>query len=139
MFNVSALDLWQVPRDAYKQVLVSRSELLARMEPRGSLGEHLFKSVDVVAHEMQALGWMIGETFVLGDSPLVLLSALLTSFDPSPSSCEWVERPRYRMLDSGRYDAMHLGPPLRIFRRLDTRLLLEDLYAKVARHAAETL
>jgi purine nucleosidase len=42
------------------------------------------------------------------------------------------------MLDTGEYgDAVEGVPPLRIFTHLDVRLLLEDLYAKLALHAAE--
>jgi hypothetical protein len=33
VFNHSDLELWQVPRDAYVQVIASRSELLARVRP----------------------------------------------------------------------------------------------------------
>jgi len=45
-------------------------------------------------------------------------------------------RPRPRFTDSGDYEAAADGHPLRIFTQLDTRLLLEDLYAKLALHAA---
>ena len=34
VFNDSDLAIWQVPRDAYKQVLASRAELVVRMTPR---------------------------------------------------------------------------------------------------------
>jgi hypothetical protein len=78
----------------------------------------------------------LGETFMLGDSPLVLLTTLLSSFDAAPSSSRSVVRPRPRVLDSGLYDTNADGPPIRVFTQLDTRLLLEDLYAKLALHAA---
>ena len=44
-------------------------------------------------------------------------------------------RPRPRIIDSGGYAANPAGPPLRIFTRLDARLVLEDLYAKLELHA----
>lgn len=42
VFNVSDLAVWQVPRNAYRQVLAARSELLTRMSPHGELGALLF-------------------------------------------------------------------------------------------------
>jgi purine nucleosidase len=136
VFNTSSLVLWQVPQNVYRQVLASRAELLLRMRPQGEVGEHLFRSLDQFADAMQAYGLPVGETFILGDSPLVLLSALHSSFSPSPSSSEWIERPRFGLLDSGHYDSTRIGPTIRIFTRLDTRLLMEDLYAKLSLHHA---
>ena len=138
VFNTSNLDLWQVPQNAYRQVLVSRDELLLRMHSQGEVGEHLFRSLDQFAEEMQSYGLPTGETFILGDSPLVLLSALHSSFSPSPSSSEWIERPRFGLLASGHYDSTRQGPTVRISTRLDTCLLIEDLYAKLALHRAMT-
>ena len=108
----SDLPLWQVPREAYKQVLASHAELEQRLV--GPLGRHLFDALGEIS-----LMWDLGETFVLGDNPLVLLTALLSSFERETSSCEWDEH-------DGR----------RVYTRLDSRLVLEDLYAKLARHAA---
>ena len=77
--------------------------------------------------------------YVLGDSPLVLLTALLGGYDPRPTSSRWVDRPRPRLLDTGEYgDPVDGAPPLRIFTHLDVRLLLEDLYAKLSLHAIGT-
>ena len=136
VFNRSDLDLWQVPRSAYTQVIASRSEMLARLRPHGSLGEHLFDALGRMAERMPSWGLHLGETYVLGDSPLVLLTALLSSFAAAPSSCRSVVRPRPHLLTSGDYDTTVDGPPVRVFTQLDTRLLLEDLYAKLALHAA---
>src|SRR5689334_9507009 len=132
VFNDSDLDVWQVPRDAYRQVLASRSELLVRMGSQGPLGEHLFSSLGDAARAAAVFGRPMGETHVLGDSPLVLLTALWSNFDPAPSSSRWVVRPRPRLTDAGTYEPDPEGRPLRVFTQLDTRLLLEDLYAKLA-------
>ena len=78
----------------------------------------------------------MGETYVLGDSPLVLLTSLWSNFCASPSSSTWVNMPRPRMTDSGDYQPRARCAPLRVFSRLDTRLVLEDLYAKLALHAS---
>jgi inosine-uridine nucleoside N-ribohydrolase len=136
VFGDSDLELWQVPRDAYAQVLASHSELLARMQPHGELGRHLFDEVVGFHDGFAQLGFPIGETYVLGDSPLVLLTALTGSFDPSPSSSVSVRHPRQHLDDDGNYAEPAGGPPIRVFTRLDTRLLLEDLYAKLELSAA---
>jgi len=138
VFNDSDLAIWQVPRDAYKQVLASRAELVVRMRSQGVLGAHLFDELARGVDVIERFGLSLGETYVLGDSPLVLLTALLGGYDPRPTSSRWMDRPRPRLLESGDYgDPSDGAPPLRIFTDLDTRLLLEDLYAKLALHAAE--
>jgi hypothetical protein len=88
---------------------------------------------------MEEFGLPMGEAYVLGDNPLVLLTALLSAFtDARPTSSRWVVRARPRMLETGEYgDPLGGAPPLRIFTDLDSRLLLEDLYAKLALHARE--
>jgi inosine-uridine nucleoside N-ribohydrolase len=134
VFNDSDLEVWQVPRNAYRQVLSSRSEMLTRMRPHGPLGEHLFDALGQAAQACGALGLHMGETYVLGDSPLVLLTALWSNFGPSPSSSRWVVRPRPNLNDAGHYEPNPDGHPMRIFTELDTRLVLEDLYAKLQLH-----
>jgi ferredoxin len=69
----------------------------------------------------------MGETYTLGDSPLVLLTALTSAYDPNPVSSLWVDRPRPRILGNGLYGEPGEGPPIRVFTRIDVRLLLEDL------------
>jgi inosine-uridine nucleoside N-ribohydrolase len=136
VFGRSDLELWQVPRDAYRQVLASHTELHERMRPHGELGRHLFDEVVDFHDGFAQLGFPMGETYILGDSPLVLLTALTGSFDPSPSSSVSVRCPRQHLDDAGNYGEPADGPPIRVFTRLDTRLLLEDLYSKLARRAA---
>lgn len=134
VFNDADLPLWQVPRDAYRQVLASHAELRVRMQPAGALGAHLFDALERFAATLRIWG-IEGETFVLGDSPLVLLSALWSPIDPAPSSSRWVTRPRPRIDERGAYAAAPDAPPMRIFTSLDTRLVLEDLFAKLRLHS----
>ena len=131
VFNKSDLHVWQVPRDAYRQVIASRAELLVRMRPHGPLGRHLYDALAGTVDMLNGMGMLLGETYILGDSPLVLLTALFSNFHPGPSSSAYVERPRPWLADNGGYEEREAGPPLRIFTRLDTRLVLEDLYAKL--------
>jgi hypothetical protein len=138
VFNDSNLSIWQVPRNVYKKVLVSRAELLTRMRTQGALGAHLYEELGRGVDMIEGLGVSMGEAYVLGDSPLVLLTALLGGYDPRPTSSRWHDLPRRRLLDSGEYGALvDYAMPVRVFTELDTRLLLEDLYAKLALRAAE--
>jgi hypothetical protein len=97
----------------------------------GPLGAHLFDSLGNAAQILETFDMHMGETYVLGDSPLVLLTALWSNFDPAPSSSRWVEMPRPDITDIGDYAPNLGGPPLRVFTQVDSRLLLEDLYAKL--------
>jgi hypothetical protein len=136
VFNDSGLRIWQVPRSTYRMAIASRAELITRMYAHGPLGRHLFDELARVAELAATHGIDPGETYVLGDSPLVLLTALWTGFEPGPASSPWIERPCPAIDESGRYAAGAADPrPIRIFTGIDTRLMLEDLYAKLALHA----
>jgi purine nucleosidase len=137
VFNDSDLEIWQVPRDAYRQVIASRPELMVRLRTAGPLGEFLFDALGSVVERVQGIGVAMGETYVLGDSPLVSLVALQTAFEPGPASSAWVTIACPHIADSGLYTPRPDGRPLRVFTRIDTRLLLEDLYAKLALFAAD--
>ncbi|ROQ41499.1 inosine-uridine nucleoside N-ribohydrolase [Frondihabitans sp. PhB188] len=136
VFATPDLAIWQVPRDAYRRVLMSFAEIDARVRPLGPLGEYLASSLDAVASRVLEFGLNIGETYVLGDSPLVLLTALQSSFEADPSSSDYVLVPRPQLGDDGQY-----RPPLegagtiRVYTHLDLRLLIDDLVAKLQLHA----
>jgi purine nucleosidase len=134
VFNDSNLNVWQVPRDMYRSVIASRAELLVRMHSAGHLGRYLFNAVAAAVEKVTSHGRQMGETYVLGDSPLVLLTALTTAFEPGPASSFYVTIPCPRILDSGLYEPRPNGRPLRVFTQLDNRTLLEDLYAKLILH-----
>jgi purine nucleosidase len=134
VFNDSDLVLWQIPRDAYRSVIASRSELICRMLPNGELGRYLFNALASVVAWATSAGRSLGETYVLGDSPLVLLTALTTAFEPGPASSRYVTMPCPTITDSGLYEKRGDGRALRVYTSLDTRLLLEDLYAKLQLH-----
>lgn len=131
----SDLPLWQVPRDAYRQLLVSSAELDVRLRPAGPLGAHLAAALDEARTLMAGLGQDLGETYDLGDTPLVLLTALQSAFQPDTSSSSHVVVPAPRIGDDGRYDPRPDGRPIRVYTGLDVRLAIGDLFAKLERHA----
>lgn len=130
----SGVPLWQVPRSTYRQALVSTAELRDRIGGAGALGAYLHGQVVAVLDLVAGLAGGRRETYVLGDQPLVLLTALQTVFEPDPGSCESVERPAPRIGPDGGFVADPAGRPIRVFTRLDTRLMFEDLYLKLTAH-----
>jgi hypothetical protein len=74
----------------------------------------------------------IGEVYVVGDSPLVLLTALQSSFEADPASSFYVLRPSPVINNLGMYEVNHKGRNIRVYTQLDVHLLLEDFYSKLA-------
>jgi inosine-uridine nucleoside N-ribohydrolase len=128
----SPIPLWQVPRDAYRQTLASFAEMEARMAAAGPLGDYLYTSLDGIRTLAATAGLNIGETYILGDNPLVLLTALQSSFQADPSSSAYATVRAPRITADGQYAPDEDGRDIRVYTRLDTRLMLEDLYAKLA-------
>jgi hypothetical protein len=126
VFNDSPIPLWQVPRNAYRQCLASMTELAARVAPMGPIGAHLYEKIRAL---VERLG--LGETFVLGDNPLVLLTALQSSFEPETTSSAFAQVPRPRITDDGTYTEGDHGGLIRVYTWLDVRLMLEDLFLKL--------
>ena len=133
VFNESTIPIWQVPRNVYRQCLVSMTELLERVRPAGRVGAYLYQHVFVIFLLAARVGLNLGETHILGDSPLVLLTALQSSFQPDPSSSRYVTRFAPRINDDGSYTPRTSGRRIRVYTDLDVRLMLSDLFAKLER------
>lgn len=132
VFNDSSIPVWQVPRDVYRQCLVSHAELRSRVAAKGALGRYLF---DEVAAVMAMAGTFLGggsETYALGDSPLVLLTALQSVFEPDSSSSRHVEIPTPALTADGSYVPVEGARPMRVYTGVDTRLMFEDFFLKLA-------
>lgn len=122
VFN-SPIPLWQVPKDVYQQMLVSIAELEHRVRPCGELGRYLFDQLADFAM-LQRRPPRTGETWILGDSPVVGL--MMWDF---PNDYDWVPAPN---VDSSmRYIHGLNNRPIRVYRRVDPRFILEDFYAKL--------
>lgn len=130
VINDADLDVWQVPRDAYREVLASFAELITF---RGTiLGIHLVDALQAVSQMAAKGGVQLGETYVLGDSPLVLLTALQSSFEAWPSSSHSRLLPAPVLDDTGAYTGDVVPNRLiRVWHDLDVRLLMADLHAKL--------
>ena len=129
----SDIAIWQVPRNTYAQMIMSYAELLHSVAPHGRLGRYLRDAIEGVMKGAARFGYDLGETYVMGDSPLVTLTALQSSFQPEPSSSRYQIRPRPSFEDDGRYGPNLLArPPIRVYTSVDARLTFGDFFAKLA-------
>jgi hypothetical protein len=73
----------------------------------------------------------MGETYILGDSPLVLLTALQSSFEADPSSSTYVIKNAPKINEQGAYEYNHKGRNIRVYTQLDVQLMFNDFFAKL--------
>ncbi|MDN3583633.1 nucleoside hydrolase [Mucilaginibacter flavus] len=131
VFNHTQLKLWQIPRNGYRQALLPYSELLTRIKPHGEIGKYLSNTLENLMGRLQQYHLNIGETYILGDSPLVLLTALQSSFEADPSSSEYTLKPCPAINTQGGYDYNANGRNIRVYGRLDINLMFNDFFAKL--------
>lgn len=136
LFNDSAMPLWLVPRNMYRQCLVSDVELRHRVAGKGPLGKLLYDAIEKVREGVGELGGGYGETYALGDSPLVLLTALQSYFQPDPSSSDYETRPCPLLGEDGLFTPNPTGRDIRVYYRLDVRLMFEDMFLKIDEFAS---
>lgn len=128
----SPIELWQVPKNVYEMMAVSLAELQVRVRPYGEIGRYLFDQL--VAHSQEEIprksDFRTGETWVLGDSPAVGLILYEHRFDYDLVPAPHITAERI-------YEQKEENRPIRVYRSIDSRLILEDLYAKLRLFAEE--
>jgi hypothetical protein len=127
VFNQSMVNLWQVPRDAYRQAIIPFSQLLLNVKSKGVIGNYLYQQL---LQLMKKLG-KVDETYILGDSPLVLLTALQTYFEPDPASSGYQIKTAPMINMQGLYEDNPKGRKIRVYNKLDINLMLNDFFAKL--------
>jgi len=132
IFNDSDINIWQVPRNVYRQPIMSDAELLIKVKGKGKLGNHLFNVMKEAYTKLDKWNIPMGEVYIYGDNPLVLLTALQSSFEPDPSSSTYVIKQAPKINASGIYEANLKGRNIRVYQQLDNRLLFDDFFAKLA-------
>ena len=130
VFNKSDMRIWQIPRDVYRQCMYSMTELEVKVRPYGKLGAYLYDSLANLMKQFGARGSM-GETYILGDSPLVLMTALMSNFETDPASSHYQYVTIPTIADDGSYRYNHGGRQIRVYDRIDTRLMFADMEAKL--------
>ena len=125
----SAVDLWQVPKNVYKQMCVSLAELQARVWPCGELGRYLFTQMVELNDRLGGIAhWPHGEIWGLGDSPTV---SLLLAEQERDDLYDLVPGHPFRYEDLS-YDLSEDCRPIRVYRDANARPGLEDFFAKLA-------
>lgn len=122
----SDLAVWQVPKNVYEMMGVSLAELEVRVRPCGAIGEYLTLQLYEHAQTEQPRksAFRSGETWVLGDNPAVGLILYEHRF-----CFDWRCAPQIG--PDMAYQHTGRNRPIRVYRSIDSRLVLEDLYAKL--------
>ncbi len=125
VFNRSNLRIWQIPRNAYRQCLISRSILRHKTEMNNPVAEYLVAMLDeFIGPDKQS------ECYVLGDSPLVLVSALQSNWERDACSSSYSIRHCPTVDDKGIFYFNDSRRTIKVFDQIDTYLMFEDLFAK---------
>ncbi|WP_419872335.1 nucleoside hydrolase [Candidatus Pristimantibacillus sp. PTI5] len=119
------IPLWQVPQNVYSTMRVSLAELEARVKPYGEIGRYLFEQL-IQFNDDNAHGWPRGESWSLGDSPVV--SLILDDLEYSDG---FVTVPAPRITSEMHYVHHQTERLIRVYRNVDVRFTLEDMYAKL--------
>lgn len=136
IFNKSAINIWQVPRNGYRQALLSYAEMITKVESKGKMGEYLTANIQRVMKLLQDYKIKVGETYIIGDSPLVLLTALQSLFEADPSSSTYFIKTCPVITDQGTYAYNSNGRNIRVYDKLDINLMFNDFFAKLDLFAA---
>jgi inosine-uridine nucleoside N-ribohydrolase len=118
----SKLEVWQIPRNVYRLMPVSHAELIERVYPHGEIGKYLveqlieFNNADIKRPT---------EYRVLGDSPAV---GVIMYEDCG----KWSWKPAPEFEQNMKYIHNGKNRPIRVYETMDSRFILEDLYAKLA-------
>lgn len=135
LFGAPELEIWQIPRDVYRQCLVSDVELRRRVAATGALGRYLYDEIRYVHSPMRTHLAPVPESYALGDSPLVLLTALRSAFQPDSTSSRYVMKPTPQITADGAYRPMSGTRQMRVYTQVDVRLMFEDMFLKLAEFA----
>jgi len=117
----SDVQLWQVPRNVYRMMPVSFAEMYDKVYPCGEIGKYLVENVIAFNNEDKARPI---EYRCLGDSPAVGIIMFNDcgewDYKPAPSFDE-----KMNYVHEGKYR------PIKVYKNIDKRFILEDLYAKL--------
>jgi len=122
----SRVPVWQIPMSVYTMIAVGHEELRQRVEPLGELGAYLVRQLVEFNSTVPDL---MMDYRSLGDSPAI--GAVM-----NPLGALWRDRPAPRFADDGEMRPEDPGRRLiRVCESVDTRWLLEDMFAKLRRFA----
>jgi inosine-uridine nucleoside N-ribohydrolase len=120
----SNVELWQIPSTIYKRMAVSYAELEEKVYDKGPIGKYLVEQLVEWNNTWHPHGPI--EHRSLGDSP-----AIGVMMYPECGWYEWRPAPEF----NSEMNYVHTGRnrPIRVYRAIDQRFILEDFFAKLAR------
>lgn len=131
IFNNSEIRIHQVPKGTYRQCMYGTDEIKAKVAPYGKAGAFLYQSILSLFDELKHFGMAMGETYVLGDGPLVLLTSLSPDSQARPESSYYKVVNAPHINDDGTYSDNPSGRPIRVYYQIDTRLMFGDFESKM--------
>ncbi|NKJ44247.1 nucleoside hydrolase [Novosphingobium sp. SG720] len=133
IFNESDIDIWQVPRDAYRQFLMSTAEL-SDLSKSCKIGRFLSQQLDEMEVNLTKIpgfpAMPMSDVYVLGDSPLVTLTALMSPLQPDPSSSHYILKPTPILQADGSYHNQDGTRPMRVYTMVDAGLTFRDMISR---------
>lgn len=124
----SSMPFWQVPMNAYKAMSVTLAELQHKVKPYGKIGNYLFAQMVDFNNKLAGIPhWPHGESWGLGDQPTVTVLMVEQEktdiFDMKPAPR--IEPDMTYTHGTGYRD-------IRVYHTIDSRMTMEDFYAKMA-------
>lgn len=124
----SEMPVWQIPRVLYKQFASSLAELQLKVRPYGKIGRYLFEQmVDFNNKMLRFDSWPHGEIWTLGDEGCIC--ALLEEMERD-DGYEMIPAPRIHPKDMTYIHGANTKQ-IRVYKKMDVRLDLEDLFARL--------
>lgn len=125
----STMPLWQVSMKVYKSFSVSLAELQQKVAPCGAIGKYLFEYMVNFNNRLGfAKPWPHGEVWGLGDSGVV--AALMQEYEKE-DNYYYIPAPNVDC-STLKYVYNRQNRAIRVYKFMDTRLTLEDFFAKLA-------
>ena len=118
----SQLELWQVPMDCYTRMQIGYAELQSKVMPCGEIGQYLFDQMWQLGYRAE---WTMGESWGLGDSPAIGLAL-------NPGCGRHITRKAPVFDTDGHYIDCDSNREIRVYREIDSRYILEDMFAKLS-------
>lgn len=126
----SNMTIWQIPSQAYKTLVAPVSELALKVATQGKLGQYLYDQLVDFANEFaSAKPWINSECWVLGDS-----SAVGVLLDEQKGYYRMSTAPCFKENCEHDFKPNQDKRKIRVYQQLNTRMILEDFFAKLALH-----
>lgn len=119
----SGVELWLIPITAYGSMRIGLAEIQKRIYPCGKIGRHLFEQM-VAYNGGPCAGWTAGESWSLGDNP-----AIGVALDPGCGSFSLRHAPIVNPDTTCTENPA--APVIRVYERVDSRFVLEDMMCKL--------